>query len=97
MIRLSYSALNSLHTCERMFQLERLLAGAPERLEYPATVLGTAYGTAVQSYLTFQDTDLALFDGWKAYYPVVEDEKRSEETFTALFLSSFVIASHFSS
>jgi hypothetical protein len=59
-----------------------------EKQDYPATVLGKAYGAAVQSYLTFQDTDLAIYEGWKAYTPIVEDDKRSEETFIALFLSS---------
>jgi hypothetical protein len=71
-----------------MFQLDRLLESGSEKQDYPATVLGKAYGTAVQSYLTYQDSDRAIYEGWMAYNPVVEDDKRNEEVFIALFLAS---------
>lgn len=89
-IRLSYSALESLLVCERMFQLDRLLEGAPEKQDYPATVQGKSYGAAMQSYLIHQDADKAIFDGYLAYYPVLEEptKARSEEHAISLFLSS---------
>lgn len=87
-IRLSYSALNTLHTCERMFQLDRLLVTDREKEDFPSTVLGRAYGTAVQSYLLHQDQDKALFDGYLAYWPILEEEKRNEEVFCSLFMTT---------
>lgn len=89
-IRLSYTALETLLVCERMFQLDRLLEGAPEKQDYPATVMGRSFGTAIQSYLVYEDADKAIFDGWQAYYPVLEEPEkgRSEEHSTSLFLSA---------
>ncbi len=88
MIRLSHSALDTLHTCERKFQLERLLVSDYEKRDYPATVLGKAYGAGCQSYLAYQDKDRAIFDLYMAYYPVEEDNKRTEEVAVSLLLAS---------
>lgn len=89
MIRLSHSALDSLHVCERKFQLERLLTSNFEKQDYPATVLGKAYGAAVQHYMVHQDVDAAIWECYKNYYPILTDEgKRTEEIAIALFLSS---------
>lgn len=87
-IRLSHSALSKLTQCERMFQLDRLLVGAPEREEYPATILGKSYGAGVQDYMVHQDIDKAVFECYKNYYPVKEDDKRTEEVAITLLLSS---------
>ena len=76
-MRLSHSALSLLNTCERKFQLDRLLAGSPERQEYSTTVFGKAFGAGLQTYLVTQDINRAIFDLWLAYFPVLEDEKRS--------------------
>ena len=88
MIRLSHSALDTLHTCERKFQLERLLVSDYEKRDYPATVLGKAYGAGCQSYLAYQDKDRAIFDLYMAYYPVEEDNKRTEEVAISLLLAA---------
>jgi hypothetical protein len=88
-IRLSHSALDLFHTCERKFQLERLLVGAPEKRDYPATVLGHSFGTGIASYLIHQDAEKALFDAYMRYYPVEEDDKRTEEVAMNLLLNSF--------
>lgn len=77
--RLSDSSLNVLHTCERFFQLERLLNTRKEKEHYPATVLGTAFGVGVASYLVDQDLDLSMYKAWLAYWPIREDEKRTQE------------------
>lgn len=79
MIRLSHSALDVLHTCERKFQLDRLLVNDNEKRDYPATVLGKAFGAGVQSYMVHQDREKAIFDTYMAYYPIEEDNQRSEE------------------
>lgn len=91
MVRLSDSALNTLHTCERKFQIERLLVNEIQKQDYPATVLGKAYGAGCQSYLTYQDKEKAIFDLYLAYYPIEEDNKRTEETAIALLLSTIPV------
>jgi len=88
-IRLSHSALDTFLTCERMFQLDRLLEGAPDKQDYPATIFGKAYGEGVSTYLLTQDPIASLFAGWKAYYPILEDDKRTEEILLNLLLVSF--------
>lgn len=88
MIRLSDSALNTLHTCERKFQLERLLVSEFEKKDYPATVLGKAYGAGCQSYLAYQDKERAIFDLYMAYYPIEEDDIRTEEVAISMLLAS---------
>ena len=76
--RLSDSALKTLHTCERMYQLDRLLTGPQEKRDFPATVLGKAWGVGVASYCVNQNFDEALYKLWLAYYPILEDDKRTE-------------------
>lgn len=88
-IRLSHSALDSFLTCERMFQLDRLLEGAPDKQDYPATVFGRAFGAGVSSYLVHQSPEQSLFDGWLEYSPILEDSKRTEEILLNLLTCSF--------
>lgn len=88
-MRLSDSALDLLHNCERKFQLERLLVGSPEKQEYPATILGKAFGSGVATYLLTQDQDKAIYAFYKAYYPELEDEVRSLTIGINLLISTF--------
>lgn len=88
-IRLSHSALDTFLTCERMFQLDRLLTGAPDKQEYPATVFGRAFGEGISSYLIHQDRDLALWKVYMAYFPVLEDSARTEEVLLHLLCVAF--------
>lgn len=80
--------MDSFLTCERMFQLDRLLEGSPEKRDFPATVFGRAFGEGVSTYLLTQDIDQALWNSWLAYAPVLEDEKRSEEKLLNLVVVS---------
>ena len=89
MIRLSHSALDVLHVCERKFQLDRLLVSElNEKEEWPSTVFGRAYGEGVASYMTYQDPDLALFKTFMAYWPILEEERKTQEICMSLVLSS---------
>ena len=89
MIRLSHSALDVLHVCERKFQLDRLLISELDvNEEWPSTVFGRAYGEGVASYMTHQDADLALFKTFLAYWPVLEEERKTQEICMSLVLSS---------
>lgn len=83
--RLSHSSLKTLHTCERLYQLDRILTTQVEKRDYPATVLGKSWGAAVQSYLSYQDQDRALMEGWLSYSPRLEDEVRTQAVALNLF------------
>lgn len=88
-IRLSFSALNSFHTCERKFQLERLLVGEMEKEDYPSTILGHAFGKGVATYLLTQDQKAALYEAWLTYWPILEEKKRNETISINLLEASF--------
>jgi hypothetical protein len=91
-LRLSDSALRTLHTCERKFQIDRILAGVPEEKEqWPSTVLGTAWGIGVADYFAYQNQDKALFALWLAYYPRLEDEVRTQEVAANMLIAAFPI------
>lgn len=87
-IRLSHSALKTFNTCERKFQLERLLEGASTREDTSHTVFGKAFGVFISSYLLTQDQDLSIYKAWLEYYPVVEDDAKTEETMILACLAS---------
>ena len=88
MIRLSHSAFDSFHTCERKFQLDRLLVNSIPKQEYATTVFGKAFGAGVAEYMISQDVDKAIFTLYTSYWPVLEDEKRTEEVCAALLLAT---------
>lgn len=88
MIRLSHTALDVLHTCERKFQLDRLLVGENTKQDWPSTVFGKAYGVGVASYMIHQDVDLALWEAFLEYYPILEEPRKTQEICLALILSS---------
>jgi hypothetical protein len=88
-IRLSHSSLETLHTCERKWQLEKLLVDPAVREENEHTVFGRAYGAGVATYLTTQDQDQALFQAWLTYWPELESEKKSIPMCMAALMSAF--------
>ena len=88
-LRLSHSALKTLNLCERKFQLERILSGQKEHEDYPATILGKAWGAAVASYFIYQDQDKAIYDLWLSYYPRLEDDVRTQEVAINMLVASF--------
>ena len=76
-IRLSHSTLETFNRCERLFQLEKLLATDSVREESEHLSLGSAFGVGVASYLVHQDKVKALYDTWLAYWPEIETDKKS--------------------
>lgn len=76
--RLSDSALKLLHSCERKFQLERLLVGESKKEDTEHTVFGKAYGLGCAHYMVHQDMERAIYETFLAYYPVLEDDKKTE-------------------
>lgn len=88
-LRLSHSALDLLNVCERKFQLDRLMARDDAEEESAHLVFGTAYGKAIACYLEHQDRDLALLTAWLSYHPVVNYDKKTEESCVLAVQQSF--------
>lgn len=66
MIRLSHSTLETFHTCERKFQLERIYDAGREDLS-PHLSGGTIFGIGGASYLQHQDADRAIYEAYMAW------------------------------
>jgi hypothetical protein len=88
-LRLSHSSLEVLQSCERKFQLEKLLQGNDEKQESVHFSFGHGFGAGVATYMVTQDKDKAIYEAWMAYEPVVEDDKKNQATCIAALLSSF--------
>ena len=72
--RLSDSTLGLLRSCDRLFQIERLLDTIPiVNTPHAAPIRGTAFGVGVQTYMITGDMDKATIACWLAYWPVVEE------------------------
>lgn len=90
-VRLSFSTLNLLHSCERKFQLAKLLNNT-QRETSEHLSFGAGFGAGIASYLTNQDAELALYEAWLAYWPIIETEKKNEaRMFVALERAFFVL------
>ena len=76
-IRLSHSTLQTLHTCERKFQLDKLLVTEVQREESEHMSFGKGFGAGVATYLVTQDANRAMFEMWLAYWPEIETDKKS--------------------
>ena len=88
-IRLSHSAMETFLSCERKFQLDRLLVGGPEKEDTEHTVFGKSFGEGVATYMLTQDPDLALFAAFRAYWPVIERGNKTEAIAYNLLAASF--------
>lgn len=93
--RLSHSTLELKHRCERLFQIKRLLASNKEDLRYEDEsgqehlAFGHAFGAGVQSYLVNQDAEQAIFEGWLAYWPEVESDKKNQPRLISVLRRAF--------
>lgn len=76
-IRLSHSSLEVLHTCERKFQLDKLIETDLEKEESEHFSFGTAYGVGIATYLSTADSSLALYKAWLAYWPEIETDGKN--------------------
>ena len=74
MIRLSHSALEEMLTCERKFQLNRLLERENERTINDSFCFGHAFEAGCVSYILNQDKDKAIWETWLAYPDVTSNE-----------------------
>lgn len=76
--RLSHSTLNTLDTCERMYQLEHVLENGTAREESEHFSFGHSFGEGVAHYLVHQDRDAAMLTAWLAYWPHIETPKKNQ-------------------
>jgi hypothetical protein len=88
-IRLSHSSLDVFHECERKWQLEKLLIDPSVREENEHTVFGRALGAGAATYLTTQDTDMALYQAWLTYWPELESDKKNIPLCISALLNMF--------
>lgn len=89
-VRLSFSTLNLLHSCERKFQLAKLLAN-DIREESDSLSFGAGFGTGIASYLIHQDAERALYDAWLAYWPIIESEKKNQARMVVALERAFFV------
>lgn len=88
-IRLSYSTLELIHSCERKFQLIKLLENSIERDEAVYLTGGTAFGMGVAHYLVNQDKEAALFELWINFWPELSDAYRDQYRYLAALEAAF--------
>lgn len=75
-LRLSHSSLELLNSCERKFQIQKLLA-APRREDSAHFDFGHGFGAGVATYLLTQSQDRAIFAAWMAYDSYREEKKKT--------------------
>lgn len=88
-VRLSYSSLETLASCERKFQLDKLLVSEMQTEESEHFSFGKGFGVGVATYLVTQDQDRALYEAWLAYWPEIETEKKNVAICMASLMASF--------
>ena len=70
--------MDTLLTCERKFQLDKLIVTDIQKDETEHTVFGKAFGAGVAAYMVTQDQDQALYQAWLTYWPEIETDKKSQ-------------------
>ncbi len=88
-IRLSHSTLEVFDSCERKFQLEKLLITDSTREENEHTIFGKAFGVGVADYLVHQDSERALYLAWMEYFPEIESDKKNIPILIKALLCAF--------
>lgn len=87
-LRLSFSSLEQLNSCERKFQLEKLLSN-PKREDSVHLWFGRAFGAGVAEYLSTGSKDRALFVAWMEYDSSLEKDRKSKYSCIYYLLQSF--------
>lgn len=88
-IRLSHSSNELFNRCERLYQLDKLLATDRAEEATADTVFGTAFGVGVADFLVTQDEDSALYKAWLSYWPELESDKKNMAVLTHALITAF--------
>lgn len=86
-IRLSHSTLEALMSCERKFEMDKLLTFGAARQESEHFSFGHSFGTFAACYLETGSFEISTIEGWLAYQPIIETEKKNVATAYHLFLA----------
>lgn len=86
-LRLSHSSLELLNSCERKFQLHKLLA-EPKKEDSAHLWFGRAFGAGVAEYLLTQSMDRAIFRCWLEYDSKLEEKRKTEASCTGYLIQS---------
>jgi len=94
-IRLSHTAIDEYLTCERKFQLNRLLEGHSSKSTNEHFAFGHSYEAGCTEYLLSRNVDLSLWKAYLAYHGVEDDvilipesQKKTEMVAINLVLAS---------
>lgn len=87
-IRLSHSTMELFNSCERLFQLEKLLVTDSVREESHHLSFGTAFGAGVADYFVHQDINKALYTGWLEYWPEIEAKNKTIPHYVSAMLKA---------
>ncbi len=77
-VRLSHSGLESVNTCERKFEMEKLLTIGASREESVHLSFGHSFGEFVATYMATGSFEAAVLDGWLAYWPALESNTKTQ-------------------
>lgn len=88
-LRTSYSSRELLHSCERKYQLTKLVGPKPAREEREYFSHGHGFGSGVASYMLYGDKDKAIYDCWIAYWPIIDTEEYNAYICCALLRMAF--------
>lgn len=87
-VRLSHSTMENVLTCERKFEMDKLLTIGAKREDSVHLSFGHSYGEFVATYLATGSFEMAVLDGWLAYHPILETDAKSQATAYHLMLNS---------
>ena len=71
-LRISYSSRELFHTCERKFQLRKLVGKPLPQEETEYFCHGHAFGIGAAIYLLTGDQERALYECWMGYWPIID-------------------------
>jgi hypothetical protein len=89
-MRISYSSLEKFHTCERLFELDKLLIVGAQNEETEHTTFGKAFGSGCQNYLVNRDSDLALLTAWLEFKEELATDKKNLPKLIVALQSAFM-------
>lgn len=88
-LRTSYSSRELFHTCERKYQLVKLVGPAPIKEENEYFCHGHAFGAGAAEYILSGDKQKALFACWMGYWPIIDTEEYNAYVSCAILEGAF--------
>jgi len=89
MLRTSYSSRELLHSCERKYQLIKLVGQKPQQEFREYFSHGHGFGEGVAEYMLSGDKDMAIYKCWMAYWPIIDTDNYNAYICCALLRMAF--------